>query len=317
MKPFRSCFAERLTSYVELRRNLGFKYQAQAKVLYAFDRYTHRHGHARALTEELVFGFTSEDPNASADKRARRYQVVRHFADYLATFEPQTPALSPRLFRRPKAHPPAHIYTSDELARLLSEARRVSRRHPLRGVTLHAMFGLAASTGLRRGEVVRLDRADVDLQTGVLCVRQTKFAKDRLVPAHPTTVEVLQRYAIVRDAHLGDNHCPAFFINMRGRRYAGHTFHLDFAEVSRRASLRDAKGHRPRLHDLRHTFAVRRLATWYREGADVQAMLPVLATYMGHVRYSDTAYYLRAAAELLGLAAERFENFLQPQEVVQ
>lgn len=316
MKPFQSYFAERLATYVELRHNLGFKFQAQATVLRAFDRYAHRQGHAGALTEELVLGFTSEDANASADKRARRYQVVRHFADYLATFQPQTPALSPRLFRRPKAHPPAYIYTDDELARLLGEARRVSRRHPLRGVTLHAMFGLAASAGLRRGEVVRLDRVDVDLETGVLSVRQTKFAKDRLVPVHPTTLEVLQRYAVLRDAHLGDIDCPAFFINMRRRRYAAHTLHLDFAEVSRRVGLHDKEGRRPRLHDLRHSFAVRRLATWYREGADVQAMLPVLATYMGHVHYSDTAYYLRAAAELLGLAAERFESFLQPEEVV-
>ena len=315
MKPFQSCFSERLTSYVELRHNLGFKFQAQANVLYAFDRYAHRQGYAGTMTEDLVLGFTGEDPSASADKRARRYQVVRHFADYLATFEPQTPALHPRLFRRPKAHPPAYIYTSDELDRLLTEARQVSRRHPVRGVTLHAMFGLAASTGMRRGEVVRLDTADVDLQTGVLSVRQTKFAKDRLVPVHPTTLEVLQRYAVLRDAHHGT--CTAFFVNMCGRRYAANTLHMDFAEVCGRAGLRDAKGHRPRFHDLRHSFAVRRLATWYREGADVQAMLPVLATYMGHVHYSDTAYYLKAAAELLGLAAERFQSFLQPEEVVQ
>lgn len=315
MKPFESCFAERLVTYVELRHNLGFKFQAQGTILHAFDRYAHRQGHAGALTEELVLGFTGEDANASADKRARRYQVVRHFADYLATFEPQTPALRLKLFRRPKAHPPARIYTDDELARLLGEARRVSRRHPLRGVTLHAMFGLIASTGLRRGEVVRLDRVDVDLQTGVLSVRQTKFAKDRLVPVHRTTLDLLQRYTVLRDAHLGDNVCPAFFVNMRCRRYAAQTLHLDFAEMCRRAGLHETEGRRHRLHNLRHTFAVRRLATWYREGADVQAMLPVLATYMGHVHYSDTAYYLRAAAELLGLAAERFESFLQPEEV--
>jgi integrase len=317
MKSFQSCFAERLRTYVALRRNLGFKFQVQANVLRAFDRYAYDQGHVGTLTEDLVLGFTTEDPIASADKRARRYQVIRHFADDLATFDPQTPALQPRLFRRPKTHPPAYIYAGDELDHLLTEARRVSRRHPLRGVTLHAMFGLAASTGLRRGEVVRLDKADVDLQTGVLFVRQTKFAKDRLVPVHPTTLEVLQRYAVLRDAHLGDNDCSAFFLNMRRQRYAAHTLHLNFAEVCRRAGLVGAEGRRPRFHDLRHSFAVRRLATWYREGADVQAMLPVLATYMGHVHYSDTAYYLRAAAELLGLAAERFECFLPPEEVAQ
>ncbi len=308
MKPLKSCFAVHLTNYIELRVKLGFKFQLQADVLRAFDTYAHRRGHAGMLSAELVIDFATEDPDGSANKQARRYQVVRNFADYLATFEPTTPALDPKAMLRPKTRPPAYIYSEAELGRLLNEAKRLSRRHPIRSHTVHSMVGLAASTGLRISEVVHLDRDDVDLQNGILSVRCTKFAKDRLVPIHPSTVEVLRRYSIVRDAHYPGTACAAFFLTMRRNRYSSHTLQLDFWHLARRAGLREATGCGPRFHDLRHTFAVRRLVAWYKEGVDVQAMLPALATYLGHVHYSDTAYYLKATAELLGVAADHLQR---------
>lgn len=213
------------------------------------------------------------------------------------------------LIRHVRRRPPVHIYSDAELMKLLEAAKVVSRQHPVRGTTLHAMVGLGAAAGLRISEVVRLDRRDVDLRVGVLTILRTKFAKDRLVPVHQTTLEVLRRYSEVRDAHFGEVECPAFFLNLRGRRYSRHTVQLDFWTLGRQAGLREAVGKGPRFHDLRHTFAVRRLAGWYHEGRDLQAMLPVLATYMGHAQYSDTAYYLGATAELLGLAVERFATF--------
>jgi integrase len=203
-----------------------------------------------------------------------------------------------------------HIYTDDEVDRLLEEAKKISRRHPVRGAAVHAIVGLGFSAGMRISEVLRLDREHVDLRTGVLTVVRTKFNKDRLVPVHPTTLEVLRRYAEIRDAHFGVVASPAFFLNLRARRYSRHTTQLDFWRLGRAAGLREAAGAGPRYHDLRHTFAVRRLAGWYREGLDLQAVLPVLATYMGHAHYSDTAYYLTATAELLGLAAERLAAFV-------
>lgn len=314
MKPFVSCFAERLSAYVGMRRNLGCVFQLQAYILGKFDRYAFEHGHQGPLTSELVFDFATANADVSPFEQARRYQVLRNFANYLAVYEPATPVLDPLAVRAARTRPPAHIYSGAELDQLLTEARQVSHRHPIRGVTLHAMVGLAASSGLRVGEVVRLDRADVDLETGVLSIRQTKFAKDRLVPVHPSTLDVLRRYAALRDAYYHDVECPAFFINLRKQRYSRHTLECDFWHLGRRTGLRGSKGAGPRFHDLRHTFAVRRLVAWYKEGADVQAMLPVLATYMGHVHYSDTAYYLQATAELLGLAADRFQQSLAAKE---
>lgn len=308
MRAFLSCFAPRLSDYVALRQKLGFSFRTQAETLIQFDRHAQARGHCGPITAELITSFASADSTSDVCQ-ARRYQVVRNFTDYLAAHEPATPLMDPGFIRRPKQRPLAHIYSEAELAALLQAATTASRQRPIRGATLHAMVGLAAASGLRVSEVLRLDRRDVDLRTGVLSILRTKFAKDRLVPLHASTVEVLRRYAERRDAHFGVVECPAFFLNLCKRRYARHTIELDFWRLGRAAGLREAKGRGPRFHDLRHTFAVKRLAGWYREGLDLQAMLPVLATYMGHVHYTATAYYLSATAELLGLAAERFVAF--------
>lgn len=316
MRSFISCFAARLTDYVALRRKLGFQFRTQAEMLIQFDRFASARAHRGPITAELVTAFATSG-TVSEVFQARRYQVLRNFTDYLVVFEPETPLMDPHFIKRPRKRPVPYIYTDAELARLLEVALRASRRHPIRGATQHAMVGLGAAAGLRVSEVLRLDRKDVDLRTGVLSVMHTKFAKDRLVPLHESTVAVLRRYAELRDAHFGEVEVPAFFLNLRGRRYSRHTVQLDFWHLGRAAGLRGSKGKGPRFHDMRHTFAVRRLAGWYREGLDLQAMLPVLATYMGHVHYSDTAYYLGATAELLGLAVERFGAFVGTQEAEQ
>ena len=154
---------------------------------------------------------------------------------------------------------------------------------------------------------MRLDKADVDLEAGVLTFRQTKFGKSRLVPVHETTLKVLRRYASLRDRHFRSpgSECVAFFRNQRGQRFVINTLQGIFRRVAARAGLRSDRGKGPNFHSLRHRFAVRRLVTWYQDGVDVQAMLPWLATYMGHVHYSDTAYYITTTPELLALAANR------------
>lgn len=309
MRFFLSCFAQRLGDYVALRRGLGFKFHTQAELLIQFDRFAHARRHKRSLTAQLVTDFATSG-EVSEEHQARRYQVVRNFAEYVANFEPNTPLLDPGFIRASRKRPVPYIYTDDEILRLLAHAKNLSRRHPIRGTTIHTIIGLGAACGLRRREVARLDRQDVDLSTGVLSVRGSKFNKDRLVPVHASTLEVLRLYAEVRDAHFGEVESPAFFLSLRASRYALATVQQDFWQVGRAAGLREAKGKGPRYHDLRHTFAVRRLAGWYREGHDLQAMLPVLATYMGHAHYTDTAYYLGATAELLGLAADRFARFV-------
>ena len=166
------------------------------------------------------------------------------------------------------------------------------------------LVGLLASTGLRSGEALRLDRADVDLVGGVLHIRKTKFRKDRLVPVHATTLAALRKYARHRDAAFPGAEGLRIFSQL-----AWQPVCRDRGSIwrsARPASLPVSTVARPlRPHDLRHRFAVTRLAAWHRENADVQALLPLLATYLGHARYTDTAYYVTGTADLLGMAADR------------
>jgi integrase len=307
---FRSRFARYLTDYIDLRRRLGFKLESQAAVLRRLDTYVHRRRYRGQLTQAFVLAFATASSTVSRTECWRRYQFVRHFTEYLSAFDPTTPRLDPKALRNVNERPPVHVYTEIEIGRLLREARGVSPKHPVRGVTLHAMIGLAASTGLRIGEVVRLDNGDVDLERGVLTIRRTKFKKDRLVPIHPTVATMLRGYVIEREAACRRSRSPAFFVSMRSGRFARNTIEGAFKVVAVRAGLRRPTGKGPSFHGLRHRFAVRRLIAWYEDGVDVQGMLPTLATYLGHARYSDTAYYLNATSELLAVAAARYHRSL-------
>jgi integrase/recombinase XerD len=179
---------------------------------------------------------------------------------------------------------------------------------PLRAATFETLVGLLAVTGLRIGEALRLDRDDVDLSDGVLLVRVSKFGKSREVPLHASTVDALAAYARGRDRLCPHPVVPAFFVSTAGTRLLYCGAHLAWLELVRRAGLKPRSGTcRPRPHDLRHSFAVRTLLDWYREGADVQARMPALSTYLGHVHPAHTYWYLSAAPELLQLVVARLD----------
>ncbi|MHB9038085.1 MAG: tyrosine-type recombinase/integrase [Armatimonadota bacterium] len=304
----RSFLAAYLESYIDLRRKLGCQFRQQANTLHEFDRYLCERESEAKLTQDLALDFATYRPELSSKHCANRYNFVRNFSRYLAAFEPETPPLSPKVLCPQNTQPPAHIYTESELALLLQSSIKLTPQHPMRGLTFRTIIGLAASTGLRNVEVVNLDKADVDLESGVLLVRGTKFHKERIVPVHPTTLVELTSYARLRDVSFPEPQTPAFFLNMRGCRIQTHTIQCTFWRLTQIAGLRDESGKGPRFHDLRHTFAVKRMARWYREGVDVQGLLPLLATYMGHVHYSNTAYYITAVPELMELAAQRYQT---------
>jgi integrase len=289
--------------YVELRRALGYSFKTQAATLRAFGRFVKRRAEAGPLTQQLVLTFVlacQVTPNV----RARRYAVLKNFSDYFSVFDSRTEALDPEVLPRSRI-PPARLLDEGELARLLQAAREISPRQPMRGSTLCTMIGLLVSTGLRSGELTRLDRSDVDLEQGILRIRGTKFRKNRLVPIHPTALKALRTYVTARDRAYPQSTSPAFFLSLRGGRWSQCGFGEAFRQARAKAGLDQGVGRKLRPHDLRHRFATTRLVTWYREGADVQARLPLLATYLGHTRYSDTAYYITGTPDLLGLAASR------------
>jgi integrase len=304
MNDFTRVLTMRVACYIELQHSLGYAFHKQASTLHAFLQYTEVARLEGPLTQDMVLDFVRLH-NASANCRAVRYGVIRRFTQYLAVYDSRTPVLDPRALPRSRAIPPARILSDGELGALLSAIDRISPRHPLRGRTLATIVGLLACTGLRSGEALRLDRSDVNLNDGVLQIRKSKFRKDRLVPVHASTMSALRSYAGVRDKVFPQPKGPAFFLSLRGNRLSKAALHVVFHKACELAGLNRNAVKPLRPHDLRHRFVVTRLEAWHRQKADVQALLPLLATYLGHARYTDTAYYVTGTAELLGLAAER------------
>jgi integrase len=202
-----------------------------------------------------------------------------------------------------------HIFTEQEIGQLMAEATRLVSATGLRALTYTTLIGLLAVTGLRPGEALALERSDVDLQNGILTIRQTKFGKSRFVPVTDSTVAALQDYAKRRDELCPHPRTDAFLISERGTRVFGSAARRTFAKISCAVGIRETSGSRrsrgPRLQDFRHCFATRKLIEWYRAGVDVGREMSKLTTYLGHVDVAHTYWYLEAVPELLQLATER------------
>jgi integrase len=206
---------------------------------------------------------------------------------------------------------PPYIYSDDEVYRLIRAAEKLPSPTGLRAWTYTTLIGLLAVTGMRHGEALALDRDDIDLETGVITIRRTKCRKARLVPVHDTTRDQLQRYGCRRDRVHRSPRSKAFLVSERGHRLVQATTQHTFVVLSRQLGLRapaQSHGHGPRLHDLRHRLAVTTLMRWYRAGGVVDAQLPILSTYLGHTKVSDTYWYLSAVPELVCLAMACLER---------
>jgi integrase len=235
--------------------------------------------------------------------------VARGFIKYLQTIDGrhELPALELLPYRRTRSVP--YVYKADEVSSLLSATNVLSG--PLRIVTYRTFIGLLAATGLRTGEAIALDKADVDLSGGILTIRKSKFGKTRQVPVHPTTRQALDEYARLRNRMVPAGRTPAFFASTVGRRLIYQNVHQTFLRLVYVAGIADRRPRRPRIHDLRHTFAVRTVERWHLAGLDVERQLPVLSTYLGHISVATTYWYLSAVPELLAAASLRLERALK------
>lgn len=293
--------------YLAMRRRLGFKLTSFGEKLMSFVSYLEHTG-ATVLTAEAALTWATSTPRSTDQVHwSRRLMAVRIFARHLKALEPATEVppddALPHQYRRITPH----LFTPAELAALLqatSELRPAFRAH-----TWHTLLGLLAVTGLRTSEACGLDRTDVDLTDGLLTVRDTKFGKSRRVPVHASTTAALRKYARDRDRQRPAPSTAAFLVSTRGTRLDSHNIPHTFAQLLQTADITADQGHRrPRMHDLRHTFATTTLLNWYRDGADVQAKLPLLTTYLGHADPKSTYWYLSGSPELLALAAARLEH---------
>lgn len=306
---FHSVLAPTLRALVEYRQALGYGDRGVRSLLAHFDRYLVAHGWpSPLLTRELIEDWAASGGPLKPRSRAQRLHVMRLLGRYLAQTQPDTfipgPAWAPR---QPSGFRP-HIYTLVEIRALLGEAARLTPVGSLRPRTYVTLLGLLSCTGLRISEALALRLVDVDSAEGILWICESKFHKSRAVPMAPDVVAVLERYRADRAARgqSADPEAP-FFVNERKQACSYPVVYATFLAIARRIGLRRPAGTRgPRLHDLRHTFAVHRLLAWYRDGGDIQARLPRLADYLGHVSLVSTQVYLEITAELLGEAARRF-----------
>lgn len=301
-----------LDEYLALRHALGFKLRQTARELPRFVQFMEREG-ADFITTKLAFRWAQENPEAKSVTHADRLAMVRRFAAWRSAEDPRTEIPPVRLLPRRYQRPTPYIYSTQEVESVVSTAASLPSESGLRGFTFSTVFGLLAVTGMRVGEVVALNRDDVDLQAGFLTIRQGKLGKSRFVPIHATTKDVLGRYAEKREAILPCANTPAFFVSERGRRISAWSAEDNFITVSRMIGLRlptveGRRGRGPRLHDLRHRFAVSTLIDWYRVGADVDREIPKLATYLGHEGPAQVYWYLQAVPELLELATQRSQR---------
>lgn len=283
--------------------------------LRALDRFTQERTLVLGTVDEaFARAWLAPCESRGPNTRVARYHLLRRFCRYLAKRRPQTfiPGESLRPRRRPAEQP--HIYSREELRLLLEGAlslRDWEGRHycPIRSRTMRAIILLLATAGLRISEALHLTLEDVDLEGEVLSIRQSKFRKSRLVPLSKGTANAMRYYRQLRDAVAPIGPDEAFFVSGRRKAYGIGYVERMFRDIAVEAGLRGPSGRGPRLHDLRATFAVTRLLEWYRAGDDVMNRLPLLSTYLGHARVSDTEIYLPITTALLEQASTRFHAF--------
>lgn len=299
-----------LQDYLALRRSMGFKLLRAEKLLGQFVEHCGAVG-ADVVTAEVALEWATLPENASRSWVCHRLCVARGFSRHLALLDERNELVPTSLVPNQPTRATPYLYTEVKVRALMAAAGTL--RSPIRQATFEVVVGLLWATGMRVGEALGLDGDDVDLTHGLLTVRGAKFGKTRELPVHETTVVALSAYAKRRDGLFKNAGTPAFFVSAAGRRVRYDNFHQTWLKLVQEAGLlRRSPACRPRPHDLRHSFAVRTLIGWYRDGVDVEARIPRLSTYLGHVHPANTYWYLSAAPELLSLAAERLALATEP-----
>ncbi len=296
-----------LDEYLRLRRALGFKLRQHETSLKDFIRYLDRRGATRLTTEQAVAWATAPD-HVHPDTWKRRLSIIRGFARYLQTMDPDTEVPGTDFLAYRYHRPVPFLYTEEEIRALIRATNDLTPR--FRALTYQTLLGLLASTGMRVGEALRLNQSDVDVIARQLTIQFTKFGKSRILPLHPTVMAALAAYRTHRNAYAA--RWPAtdsFFISIRGSRLLDPSVHLTFRRLVTVVGLspRDGSG-LPRIHGLRHSFTVATLRDWYATGQPVASQLPLLSAYLGHVNPVSTYWYIQTDPELLRHAMEQGER---------
>jgi integrase len=302
-----TALARHLEDYLATRRALGFKLRAHSRWLRQFVAYLDEIG-ATTITIDSAVAWATLPADATPWWWSRRLSMVRVFARHMASLDPATEVPPADVLPASILRATPFIYSPNDIKALMTAAR-ASTRVPLIAATYATLIGLLSVTGIRVSEAINLDRDDVDLDQEVLVVRQGKFSKSRELVVHPSTVTALRDYAALRDRTRPWTSTKAWFISSSGARLHYQNVHKRFHRLTQTVGLVSRSATcRPRIHDLRHTFAVTTLLGWYRSGVDVQTRLPLLSTYLGHVDPSSTYWYLTGTPELMQIVAQRLDR---------
>lgn len=304
-----------LADYLALRRALGYRLQRPEKLLNQFLDHLERHGE-EVVTVPTALEWAQLPAGGTSNWCSYRLSVVRGFTTYLHAIDPahQVPPTKLLPYRAVRAVP--YLYSDEEITALI--AATATLRTELRRATFATLIGLLAVTGIRVGEAINLDRGDIDRDDGRLMIRSGKFGKTREVGLHPSTIHALDSYQRLRQRCAPSTPTPAFFVSTAGTRLLYCNIHNTFHRLAAHAGLSArSTSCRPRIHDLRHTFAVRSMLDAYAAGEDGQDRLTLLSTWLGHVHPASTYWYLSAAPELMALAGQRLQAHLADESQVQ
>lgn len=295
--------SEAVDLYLETRRGFGFALLQAEVQLRSFVRHAEQTSHSWPLTASLALQWAQQPQHCNRSYWAARLGIVRRFAQFCLSYEPATEIPAPDPFGSRARRRAVHIYSDQELTLLVEVASQYDFA-PLQHNGFITVIGLLACTGMRIGEVLGLSDQDIDWSAGVLTIRHGKNGHRRLIPVHSSTMKALEAYRARRDEALGGSQASHFFVRSGGSALGYDAVSGPFRKLCRQLGWTQAPI--PRLHDLRHTFAVRTLLTWYRTGEPVGPKLWTLSTYLGHRHLAETYWYLTAVPELMQLSHARF-----------
>ncbi|GAB3795074.1 tyrosine-type recombinase/integrase [Humibacter antri] len=297
-----------LADYLALRRGLGHQLAEPARLLPRFVAWMDATGQNTVTVRSALEWVQQPEVGPDSTVPGCRMTAVRGFARYLSGIDPATEIPPHGLVPSRQRWKAPYIYTKQDIATLLQAAGRL--RFGRDSTTYTVLFGLLAATGMRVSEVLQLDLEDVDLDAGVLTIRESKFGKSRHVPVHASTTGALTSYWQQRAEFRPQEGNASFLVSRTGRRLIYESVFSVFDHLRAETGIGAGAPRRPRIHDLRHTFAVTTLLGWYRDGQDVAGLLPRLSTYLGHREPRMTYWYLQAVPELLAHAAGRLEPII-------
>lgn len=301
----------RAETYLAYRRSLGFKLKTSGRQIISFARYADDKGHEGTLSSDIALRWAKANATiADPFTWAKRLEVLRPFATFLAAEYGETtfPATNP--FGRTKRRLAPHIFTIEEITAIIAEAHHIRRVQAAGTLMMPALVGLLAATGLRISEALSLLLRDLDLEAAQILVREAKYGRQRRVALHPTSVAALENFLDRRNAIFPSSPTdPVFLSELSGKMLTYMNAWHAWFRITQRLGIRPRGGHPfVRIHDLRHSFICRRLILWQQSGAEIDAAMMMLSTYVGHVNLRDTYWYIESVPELMAIAGNRFED---------